>query len=63
MENIIYLFSKTNYLNEEVKCTEPSPQTVIPYLKASFGFRRKVTSRSARTSVGNLNYKAGAFHG
>ncbi len=25
IENIIYLFYKTSYLNEEVKCTEPSP--------------------------------------
>jgi hypothetical protein len=25
MANIIYFFTKTSYLNEEVNCTEPSP--------------------------------------
>jgi hypothetical protein len=28
--NIIFLFDKTSYLNEEVNCTEPSPSVRIP---------------------------------
>jgi hypothetical protein len=28
--NIIYLFYKTTYLNEEVNCSEPSPKLVFP---------------------------------
>jgi len=31
-ENIIYIFSKTSYLNEEVNGTEPSPSVSIPLL-------------------------------
>ncbi len=29
-QNIIYIFHKTSYLNEEVKCTQPSPSVSIP---------------------------------
>ncbi len=29
IENIIYLFDKTTYLNEEVICTEPTPQLLF----------------------------------
>ncbi len=31
IENIIYLCYKTSYLNEEVKCTEPSPSVSVPW--------------------------------
>jgi hypothetical protein len=31
IENIISLFYKTSYLNEEVKCTEPSSLVSIPW--------------------------------
>jgi len=31
-ENIIYIFNKTSYLNEEVNCTEPSLSLVFPRL-------------------------------
>ncbi len=30
MENIIYLYYKTTYLNEEVNCTESSPSVSVP---------------------------------
>jgi hypothetical protein len=30
IENIIFLFTKTSYLNEEVNCTEPAPSVSIP---------------------------------
>ncbi len=33
IENIINLFYKTSYLNEEVNCTEPSPLAIIPWLQ------------------------------
>jgi hypothetical protein len=33
IENIINLFYKTSYLNEEVNCTEPSPLVRIPWTK------------------------------
>jgi hypothetical protein len=29
-ENIIYVFYKTCYLNEEVNCIEPSPSVRVP---------------------------------
>jgi hypothetical protein len=32
IENIIYIFNKTSYLNEEVNCTKPSPQLAFPGL-------------------------------
>jgi hypothetical protein len=32
IENIINLFYKTSYLNEEVNSTEPSPLVSIPWL-------------------------------
>jgi hypothetical protein len=32
IENIIYLCFKTSYLNEKVKCTEPSPPVSFPWL-------------------------------
>ncbi len=32
IENVNYLFYKTSYLNEEVNCTELSPQLVFPAL-------------------------------
>jgi hypothetical protein len=31
IENIMYLFTKTSYLYEEVHCTEPSPSVSIPW--------------------------------
>ncbi len=31
IENMIYLGSKTSYLNEEVNCTEPSPSVSVPW--------------------------------
>ncbi len=31
IENIINLFCKTSYLNEEINCTEPSPFVSIPW--------------------------------
>jgi hypothetical protein len=39
--NIIYLFYKTSYLNEEVNCTEPSPLLGVPWYMAceEFGFQ------------------------
>ncbi len=33
IENIIYIFNKTSYLNEEVNCTEPSPSVSVPWPK------------------------------
>ncbi len=33
IENIIYLFTKTRKLNEEVNSTEPSPTDSIPWLQ------------------------------
>ena len=32
IENIIYIFYKTSYLDEEVNRTEPSPSVSIPWL-------------------------------
>ncbi len=32
IENIIYIFNKTSYRNEEVNGTEPSPSVSIPWL-------------------------------
>ncbi len=32
IENIINLFYKTSYLNEEVNCTEPFPLVSIPWI-------------------------------
>jgi hypothetical protein len=32
IENSIYIFNKTSYLNEEVNCTEPSPSVSNPWL-------------------------------
>ncbi len=32
IKNIIYIFYKTNCLNDEVNCTEPTPQLVFPVL-------------------------------
>ncbi len=32
IENIIYIFYKTRYTNEEVSCTEPFPSVSIPWL-------------------------------
>ena len=34
--NIIYYIYKTSYLNEEVKCTEPSPSVSVPWLTYHF---------------------------
>jgi hypothetical protein len=45
-ENIIYLFYKTSYPNEEVNSAEPSPSVSIPWVKkteALFYFTRQVT--------------------
>ncbi len=32
IENIIYFFYKTSYLNEEVNCTEPYPSVSVPVI-------------------------------
>jgi hypothetical protein len=35
IENIIYIFNKTSYLNEEVNRIEPSPSVSIPWFNSS----------------------------
>jgi len=36
IEKNIYVLYKTSYFNDEVKCTEPSPQLVFPGSRKSF---------------------------
>jgi hypothetical protein len=36
IENIVYIFNKTGYLNEEVNHTEPLPSVSIPWPKLPF---------------------------
>ncbi len=40
---MIFLLYKTSYLNEEVNCTEPSPQLVFPGLEYETYHRKRHT--------------------
>jgi len=48
--NIIFIFKKTCYLNEEVKCTEPSPLVSIPWLFTFWGFPQHSTQVGRRAN-------------
>jgi hypothetical protein len=45
LEILFPFFTKTSYLNEEVKCTEPSPHLVFPEHKYSFTVAAKVKKK------------------
>jgi hypothetical protein len=48
IENTIYIFNKTSYLNEEGNSTEPSPSLVFPAMRIGQLLKGQLAKTSTR---------------
>ncbi len=59
LKNIIFLFTKTNNLNEEIKCTKPSTSARVPWSEQQ---RSSARGDSTMVEHSNTNFEIEGSH-